>query len=130
METLILKTFQVTFSICVDRSHWLTVCRDVTASNGHQAVVIGRKELRKHGAYDDSGYFIHGRRIGELKTIDMMRIDDRPEYQDPNRIPDPSAEVPPILSLSEYRRQQLDAREVRSSGKRGTYQFPFDGDIS
>ena len=125
-----LKTFQVSFSVCVDRAHWLTVSRDVSAPSGQQAVVIARKEVRKHGACDDSGYFIEGRRIGELRTTDVMRIDNRPEYAAPDRTPDVSGELSQTLSMSDYRRQQTSAREVRSSRPRGVHQLPFRGNVS
>lgn len=125
------KTFQVTFEVIVDRLYSMTLCRDVTAPSGHQAVVIGRKELRKFGALDDSGKLIEGRRIGELRVVDMMRIDHRPEYQDPNRVPDPCGnDGPTMLSMAEYRRQQKMSREVCASGPRGTYQIRLGGDIS
>lgn len=125
------KTFQITFEVLVDRRYSMTLCRDVTAPNGHQAVIVGRKELRKFGALDDSGTLIEGRRVGKLRVTDVMRIDNRPEYHDPDRAPDPRGdELPTLLSMAEYRRQQKIAREVSAAGPRCAYQIPLVGEIS
>lgn len=125
------KTFQITFEVVVDRLYSMTLCRDATAPNGHQAVIVGRKELRKFGAIDDSGTLIEGCRIGELRVTDVMRIDNRPEQSDLNLESDPRGdELPTLLSMAEYRRQRKIAREVCATGPRCDYQIPLVGEIS